>query len=200
MHAAEQERPDVQTRRAEWRVKQLGWSPEHLVFIDETGLRTNLIRRYGRARRGQRLIARAPYGHWKTTTFVGALRCTGLTAPMVVDDAMNGPIFLAYVRQVLVPTLQPGDIVIVDNLSSHKRAGIREAIEAAGAQLIYLPPYSPDLNPIELAFSKFKWLLCSAGARTVERLWQLAGDLLDRFSPAECANYIHHCGYTMTPA
>jgi transposase len=200
VHAAEQERPDVQTRRAEWRVKQLGWSPERVVFIDETGLRTNLIRRYGRARRGQRLIARVPYGHWKTTTFVGALRCTGLTAPMVVDGAMNGLIFLAYVRQVLSPTLRPGDIVIVDNLSSHKRAGIREAIEAAGAQLIYLPPYSPDLNPIELAFSKFKWLLCSAEARTVEGLWQLAGDLLDHFSPAECANYIHHCGYTMTPA
>jgi transposase len=171
-----------------------------LVFIDEMGLRTNLIRRYGRARRGQRLIARAPFGHWKTTTFVGALRSTGLTAPMVVDGPINGAIFLAYVRQVLVPTLQPGDIVIVDNLSSHKRADVRVAIEAAGATLLYLPPYSPDLNPIELAFSKFKWLVCSAEARTVERLWQLAGELLDRFRTTECTNYLRHCGYTRTPA
>jgi transposase len=188
----------VQAQRAEWKAKQLGLPVHRLVFIDETGLRTNLVRRYGRARRGQRLIDRTPHGHWKTTTFVSALRHDRLTAPMVVDGAMNSAVFLAYVRQVLVPTLSLGDIVVMDNLSSHKAAGVQQAIESAGATLVYLPPYSPDLNPIENAYSKFKWLVRSAAERTVEGLWSLAGRLLDQFPPDECRRYLRHCGYTVT--
>lgn len=200
IHAAEQQRPDVQARRAAWTVERLGWESHHLVFIDESGARTNLVRQYGRCQRGRRLVAYAPHGHWKTTTFVVALRETGLTAPMVLDGAMNGRAFLAYVRQVLVPTLRPGDLVVLDNLSSHKAAGVREAIEQAGAHLMYLPPYSPDLNPIELAFSKFKWLLRSAAERTVDALWSRLGQLLDAFPPNQCRNYFRHCGYHVSPA
>jgi transposase len=198
--ACEQQRPDVQTRRSEWQAKQLGLPIHRLVFLDETGLRTNLIRRYGRARRGQRLVDRTPHGHWKTTTFVSALRHDRLTAPMVVDGAMNSAVFLAYVRQVLVPTLSPGDIVVMDNLSSHKGAGVRQAIESAGAKLAYLPPYSPDLNPIEMTYSKLKWLVRRAAERTVEGLWSLVGRLLDAFPADECRRYLRHCGYTVTPS
>lgn len=199
IHAAEQQRPDVQARRAAWTVERLGWDARHLVFIDESGARTNLVRQYGRCLRGRRLVAYAPHGHWKTTTFVVALRDEGLTAPMVLDGPMNGKAFLAYVRQVLVPTLRPGDLVVMDNLSSHKTAGVREAIEQAGAQLLYLPPYSPDLNPIELAFSKLKWLLRSAAERTVDALWSRLGQLLDHFPPQQCRNYFRHCGYPVPP-
>jgi transposase len=188
----------VQAQRAQWKELQLSLPIERLVFIDETGLRTNLVRRYGRARRGQRLIDRTPHGHWKTTTFISALRHDRLTAPMVVDGPMNSAVFLAYVRQVLVPTLSPGDFVVMDNLSSHKAAGVREAIEAAGAKLVYLPPYSPDLNPIEMTYSKLKWLIRSAAQRTVEGLWTLVGQLLDHFPPDECRRYLRHCGYTVT--
>jgi transposase len=170
------------------------------VFIDETGVRTNMVRQYGRSLRGQRLVGRAPHGHWKTTTFVAALRHDGLTAPMVVDGAMNGAIFMAYVRHVLLPTLQPGDIVVMDNLPSHKTSGVQEAIESVGAQLAYLPPYSPDFNPIEQAYSKLKWLVRSAAERTVEGLWELLGRLIHRYDPPECQNYIRHCGYNMTPS
>jgi transposase len=147
---------------------------------------------------GTRLIDKIPHGHWKTTTFLAALRSSGLTAPLVVDGAINGEIFLAYTRQHLAPTLRPGDIVIMDNLSSHKRAGVREAIHAAGAGLVYLPPYSPDLNPIENAFSKFKWLLRSAKERTCESLWMTCGKLLTQFSQHECLNYFRHAGYRYT--
>ena len=169
--------------------------PRRLVFIDETWAATNLTRRCGRSRRGQRLVAKVPHGHWKTTTFVAALRHDGLTAPTVVDGAMNGPVFLAYVHQQLVPTLRPGDIVVMDNLSAHKVAGVREAIARAGATAVYLPPYSPDLNPIELAFSKLKWLARSAGERTIEGLWNFLGSVLDHFPSTECTNYFRHCGY-----
>ena len=137
-----------------------------------------------------------PHGHWQTTTFVGALRATGMTAPMVIDGAMNGDLFLAYVRQQLVPTLHCGDIVVMDNLSSHKKPGVKEAIEQAGATLAYLPPYSPDLNPIELAFSKLKTLLRKHAERTRESLWNRIGKLVDEFNPTECHNYFRHCGYT----
>ena len=154
-----------------------------------------MIRRYGRAKRGHRLVAAVPHGHWKTTTFVGALRCDGLTAPLTIDGAINGELFLAYVEQVLVPTLKRGDIVIMDNLPAHKIAAVREAIEAAGAKLLFIPPYSPDLNPIELAFSKLKSLLRAKAIRTVDALWKALGDLCDSFSPRECANYFHHDGY-----
>jgi transposase len=154
-----------------------------------------MTRRYGRAPRGQRLVAAVPHGHWKTSTFVAGLRRTGLTAPLVVDGAMNGDIFRAYVEQVLAPALKRGDIVILDNLSSHKVVGVRQAIEATGATLVYLPPYSPDLNPIEHAFAKLKALLRKLAARTVASLWAALGDLLDRFTPQECANYFASAGY-----
>jgi transposase len=157
-----------------------------------------MTRLRGRALQGERVVAKVPYGHWKTTTFLAALRVGGLTAPLVVDGAINGAIFLAYVRQQLVPTLSCGDIVVMDNLSAHKVVGVREAIEAAGAHVVYLPPYSPDLNPIELVFAKFKWLVRSAKQRSMEGLWRLCGQLLDCFGPTECRNYFRHCGYTAT--
>jgi transposase len=168
---------------------------DRLVFIDETWAKTNMTRRLGRALRGHRLVASVPHGHWSTTTFIGALRATGLTAPAVFDGAINGESFLAYVQQVLVPTLKRGDIVILDNLGSHKVAGVREAIEAAGAELRFLPPYSPDLNPIEQLFAKLKSLLRSTAARTVEALWTAIGNLVARFAPGECTNYIRNSGY-----
>lgn len=148
----------------------------------------------GWAPKGERLVCTVPHGHWHTTTFLCGLRPTGLVAPLVLDGAINGPAFLAYVIQFLTPELSPGDIVVLDNLSSHKVSGVREAIEARGATLLYLPPYSPDLNPIELAFSKLKRLLRDAAERTVEALWQTIGRLLHSFTPKECANYIRHCG------
>lgn len=182
-------------KRTAWRFWQAHLRPHQLVFIDETGANTKMARTCGRAFRGQRVVAKIPHGHWKTTTFVGALRATGMTAPLIVDGPMNGEVFLAYVRQHLVPTLQPGDTVILDNLSSHKRAGVREAIEATGARLEYLPPYSPDLNPIELAFAKLKALLRQAAARTIESLEQVIAELIERFKANECLAYFQHCGY-----
>jgi transposase len=161
----------------------------------ETWATTNMTRQRGRAPRGQRLVAPVPYGHWKTSTFVAGLRTSGLTAPFVLDGAMNGEAFLSYVEQALAPTLSPGDIVIMDNLSSHKVAGVRGAIERCGATLVYLPPYSPDLNPIEKAFAKLKSLLRKLAACTVRRLWDALGDLLHRFTPQECANYLASAGY-----
>ncbi len=195
LHAAEQQRPDVAAAREAWRERQPSLDPDRLVFIDETWATTNMTRRCGRAPRGQRLVASVPHGHWKTSTFVAGLRSTGLTAPLVVDGAMNGDVFRAYVEQILVPTLVPGDLVILDNLSSHKVVGVREAIEARGASLVYLPPYSPDLNPIEQAFAKLKALLRKIAARTIAALWDALGDILDRFTPQECANYLTSAGY-----
>jgi transposase len=168
---------------------------EHLVFLDETWAKTNMTRSRGRCPQGQRLVAKVPHGHWKTTTFVAALRTDGLTAPTVIDGAMDGTIFAAYIRQQLLPTLRRGDIVIMDNLPAHKVHGVREAIRAVGAQLLYLPPYSPDLNPIELAFAKLKALLRTAAERTVDGLWQRLGQVLDYFHSTECRNYFRHCGY-----
>jgi transposase len=170
-------------------------NPDRLVFIDETWATTDMTRLRGRAPRGQRLVAPVPHGHWKTSTFVAGLRTSGLTAPLVIDGAMNGEAFLAYVEQMLAPTLSSGDIVVMDNLPSHKVAGVREAIERCGATLLYLPPYSPDLNPIEQAFAKLKALLRKLAARTVARLWDALGDLLDCFPPQECANYLANAGY-----
>ena len=157
-----------------------------------------MARASGRAPRGERLVATVPHGRWRITTFVGALRADGLTAAAVVDGAVDGPTFLAYVRQVLAPTLRPGDVLAMDNLSVHKVAGVREAVEAAGATLLYLPPYSPDLNPIELAFSKLKRLLRSAAERTTEGLWRAIGSVLDRFTPDECRRYFGRCGYAQS--
>jgi transposase len=194
-HAAEQARPDVAAAREKWRARQPGLNPEKLVFIDETWATTNMCRLYGRAPRGERLIASVPHGHWQITTFLAGLRHDGITAPLVIDGAINGELFLAYVEQMLAPTLSPGEIVVLDNLSSHKVTGVREAVEARGATLLHLPPYSPDLNPIEQAFAKLKRLLRTAAARTREALWHVIGQSVGRFSLNECANYLAHCGY-----
>jgi len=171
---------------------------EKLVFIDETWTSTGMTRRYGRAPRGRRCLDSAPHGHWETTTFVGALRHGRLTAPMVTDGPMDGEIFLAYVRQFLCPTLQDGDTVILDNLSSHKVAGVEAAIIASGAQVRYLPPYSPDLNPIEKLFSNRKARLRKAAARDLETLWKEIGELLNTVTASECTNFFNSCGYVNT--
>lgn len=169
--------------------------PDKLVFIDETGASTKMARLRGRAPKGERCRASVPHGHWKTTTFTAGLRLSGLVAPMVLDGPMDGPAFLAYVRQVLVPELRPGDTVVMDNLPAHKLTGVREAIEEAGARLLYLPPYSPDFNPIEKAFSKLKALLRQAAARTVDSLWSAIATAIERFQPDECRNYFAAAGY-----
>jgi transposase len=196
LRAAEQDRPDVAAARAAWIAQQPRLASARLIFLDETWASTNMARSHGRAPRGERLVAPVPYGHWHTTTFLCGLRQDGLVAPLVLDGAINGEAFLAYIEQMLCPTLRTGDIVICDNLSSHKVSGVRQAIEARGASLLYLPPYSPDLNPIELAFSKLKRLLRSAAARTVDALWNTVGQLIDNFTADECAKYLHHCGYS----
>ena len=193
--ASERDRPDVAEQRGAWRITQLGLDPKRLVFLDETWVKTNMTRTRGRAPAGERLLAKVPHGHWKTTTFLAALRTTGLTAPLVVDGALNGDIFRAYVEQHLARTLRPGDIVVMDNLNVHKVAGVRTAIESCGAELWLLPPYSPDLNPIETVFSKFKHLLRGLGERTVDALWRACGQVIDAFSESECRNHIRHCGY-----
>jgi transposase len=198
VHASEQERADVQAARRAWSEAQPEMDIEKLVFIDETWTSTNMTRRYGRAPRGQRCIGSAPHGHWKTTTFVAGLRHRQLTAPLVADGPMDGEMFLAYLRQFLCPTLRPGDIVILDNLASHKVAGVKQAIAAGGAKLLYLPPYSPDLNPIEKLFAKLKALLRKAAKRDVEALWNEIGELLKTLSPTECANYFASSGYVYT--
>jgi transposase len=188
----------VQAARRAWSEAQSGLDIRKLVFIDETWTSTSMTRRYGRAPKGQRCIASAPYGHWKTTTFVAGLRHDGLTAPMVTDGPMDGEMFLAYVRKFLCPRLGLGDIVILDNLSSHKVSGVEQAIAAAGATLLYLPPYSPDLNPIEKLFAKLKALLRKAATRTIVSLWKQIGKLLNTFSPTECSNYFASSGYVQT--
>jgi transposase len=165
------------------------------VFLDETWTATNMARRFGRSPRGDRVVGAVPHGHWHTSTFVAGLRHDGLIAPLVLDGAMDGESFLAYVQQFLAPTLRPGETVMMDNLPAHKVAGVREAIEDAGAGLVYLPSYSPDLNPIEQVFAKLKALLRSAACRTVEALWAKIGSLLPQFTAQECAAYIAHCGY-----
>jgi transposase len=165
------------------------------VFVDETWASTNMSRTHGRCPEGARLVMAVPHAHWKTTTFVAALRCDGLVAPMVADGAMDGDLFVAYVKQQLIPSLRAGDIVVMDNLACHKKPAVEGAIRAAGCELRLLPPYSPDLNPIEKAFSKLKALLRKAAKRDVESLWQYLGEALDEFEPDECRNYFHSCGY-----
>ena len=185
-------------RRRMWRTWQRYMDPERFVFIDETGAATNMVRRYGWAPRSERLVAAAAHGHWRTTTFVAGLRSTGLVAPLVLDGPMNGPAFLAYVERFLAPTLRRGDVVAMDNLGAHKVAGVEAAITAKGASVLYLPPYSPDLNPIEQVFAKLKALLRSAAARPRDALWTTIGRLLNRFSPAECRRYLANSGYEFT--
>ena len=171
---------------------------EKLVFIDETGAATNMTRSYGRAPKGCRCVDSAPLGDWQTTTFVAALRHHQLTAPMVIDGPMDGELFLAWVEQFLCSTLQPGDIVILDNLSSHKVEGVQQAIGAVGATVLYLPPYSSDLNPIEKLFAKLKTLLRKAAKRATDELWKEIGKLLDTITADECANYFASSGYVST--
>ncbi|MBW6496238.1 MAG: IS630 family transposase [Burkholderiaceae bacterium] len=196
--ASEQDRPDIARKRARWKARQGSIDPKRLVFIDETWAKTNMAPLRGWAARGQRLIGRAPFGHWNTMTFVAALRHDGIVAPWVIDGAINGEVFRTYVEQVLVPELRPGDIVILDNLGSHKAPAIRKAIKAAGARLFFLPAYSPDLNPIEQVFAKLKHLLRKTAERSREAVWRRIGTLLDQFSPQECENYLRNSGYGST--
>ena len=182
-------------RRAQWKRYQGRLDPGRLVFIDETWAKTNMTRTHGRCARGARLVAKVPHGRWRTLTFLAALRSDRIDAPCVIDGPINGASFLAYVEQVLVPTLKAGDIVIMDNLGSHKGKAVRRVVRAVGARLFFLPPYSPDLNPIEQAFAKLKTLLRKAAERTVEATWKRIGALLTCFTPAECANYFANAGY-----
>jgi transposase len=185
-------------RREAWFQGQLDLDPKRLVFIDETWASTKMARTYGRCRRGERLRVGVPHGHWKTTTFVAGLSTRGMIAPFVQDGPINRNAFETYVERVLVPELREGDIVVMDNLSSHKGTTTRQRIEAAGASLLYLPPYSPDFNPIENAFAKLKALLRKAAERTVDGLWAAIGRLVDLFTPAECRNYFVAAGYDAT--
>jgi transposase len=199
--ASECDRPDIRQAREEWKAERqprMRLEPHRLVFLDETGTTTKMTRPRGRSLKGQRLRSKAPFGHWKTQTFVAGLRCDALTAPFVIDAPMDRRIFETYVETQLAPTLEKGDIVIMDNLPAHKVHGVRQAIEAAGASLRYLPPYSPDFNPIEMAFAKLKAALRAAEARTIPDLWQAIADALRRFTPQECANYLAAAGYDAT--
>ena len=193
--ASEQDRPDVARKRLRWKKHQGGVDVQRLVFIDETWAKTNMTPLRGWAARGTRLTGKAPFGHWHTMTFIAALRHDAITAPWVIDGPINGATFRTYVEQVLVPTLRKGDIVILDNLGSHKAPAIRNAIRAAGARLVFLPAYSPDLNPIEQVFAKLKHLLRKAAERSKETLWRRIGTLLDQFTPQECENYLRNSGY-----
>ena len=185
----------MRAERAAWRAGQPALDAPELVFLDETWLSTDMARRCGRCAKGERLKAPVPYGHWKTTTFLAGLCHDRLIAPLVLDGPIDGDAFRAYVEQFLAPALRPGQIVIMDNLASHKVAGIREVIEAAGARVLYLPRYSPDLNPIEQFFAKFKALVRKAATRTVEALWAVVGDILQDLDPREYRNYFAHAGY-----
>jgi transposase len=195
LHASEQDRHDVARRRRQWKQYQASVDAKRLVFVDETWAKTNMTRTHGRCPKGQRLVAKVPYGHWKTLTFVAALRNDSITAPCVLDGPINARTFLGWLTQFLIPTLTRGDVVVMDNLSSHKGKAIRRALRGVGVLLLFLPPYSPDLNPIEQVFSKLKTLLRKENARSVEATWRTMGALLDRFSPAECANYVTNAGY-----
>ena len=196
--ASERDRPDVARRRAQWAERQDRIDPERLVFIDETWVKTNMAPLRGWAPLGERLIAKVPHGHWKTSTFIAALRCDRIEAPWILDGPINAEAFKTYVEKVLAPTLRPGELVIMDNLGSHKGKAVRQAIRAPGAKLMFLPKYSPDLNPIEQVFAKLKHLLRKAAARTIETLTAAVGELLDAFTAEECANYFANSGYAPT--
>jgi len=190
----------VAARRAQWLVWRAGIDPRKLIFIDETWAKTNMTRLRGRALRGHRLIAKVPHGHWNTTTLIGALGIKGVRCSTTVDGPVNRDVFEAFLEQVLCPCLMPGDIVVMDNLSSHKGPKVRRLIESTGAELIYLPPYSPDLSPIEPAFSKIKQLLRSLAARTRDALWSSMQPILDAITPADAHGYFNHCGYPLREA
>jgi transposase len=195
LRAAEQKRKDVARARRKWIREQGLLDSTKLVFIDETSVNTNMVRLYGRCPCGVRLVDHVPFGQWKTMTFVSALRHDGMVAPMLIEGPMNGEVFLDYVEQCLAPTLKPNDIVVLDNLASHKVSGVVEAIEAAGATLRYLPQYSPDLNPIEMPFSKFKACLRKLAQRTVPGIRRGIRSFLSSLKGQECANYLRHAGY-----
>lgn len=182
-------------RRQQWVASQADLDPDRIVFLDETWAKTNMTRTYGRSEKGSRVVEKTPCGRWSTTTFLGAIRSTEFIAPLCVEGPINGRLFKAWVEQHLIRELREGDVVVMDNLSSHKVAGVVEAIESVGATVRYLPPYSPDLNPIELAFSKFKRALRDGARRTQETLVQLCGSVLDLFTETEIRNYFTHCGY-----
>jgi len=196
--ASECGRDDVRRKRREWinrRQPRMREAPQRLVFIDETGTNTKMTRLRGRSLRGERLYANAPFGHWKTQTFIAALRHDGLTAPWVINGPMNREMFDLYIETQLAPTLQKGDVVILDNLGAHKSEKARAALRERGAWFLFLPPYSPDLNPIEMAFSKLKAHLRRVGARTIDALWRAVGEICDLFDPDECWNYFIAAGY-----
>lgn len=195
MLALERARADIARKRRRWQLWQKRLDPQRLVFIDETWIKTNMSPLRGWGPKGHRLRGFAPHGHWRTLTFLGALRCDRLTAPCVFDGPINGECFRAYVEQQLVPVLRPGDIVVMDNLGSHKSAAISRLIKAAGGRLWYLPPYSPDLNPIEQAFAKIKHWMRAAQRRTIEDTWRQIGSLVETIQPPECCNYFVNAGY-----
>ena len=195
LRAGEQERPDVAARRRYWRGFQRYIDIDSLVFIDETGLNTKMIRLYGWARGGQRCVGRVPHGHWRTSTFICGLRRQEIAAPFVVDRPMNADIFQTYIARVLGPELRPGDVVIMDNLAAHKRPNVQSALKRYGATALYLPPYSPDLNPIEMAFAKLKAILRSAEERTVDALWNRLTYAIENLTPKDCENFFKHAGY-----
>jgi transposase len=195
LHAAEQQRPDVALARRRWRREQFMFDPARLVFIDETAASTKMVRLRGRCPRSERLVGSVPHGHWKTITLVAGLRHDAIVAPFVIDGPMNGRAFLAYVEQCLAPTLDRGDIVIMDNLPTHKVGGVMKAIQAADAIAIFLPAYSPDLNPIEQVFSKLKALLRKAAERTIPGLWRRIRSILRAVTKKECLNFFRHAGY-----
>lgn len=197
-HAEEQAREDVAEARAAWAKDQHKLDPSKLVFLDESGVNTKMARPKGRAPKGQRLVASIPHGHWSTNTFIAGLRHDGIVAPWLLNGPMNGDAFVTYISTQLAPGLVPGDIVVMDNLSTHKVEGVRKLIEARGASLLYLPPYSPDFNPIEMVFAKLKALLRKAAERTEDALCERIGQLLDTFTPHECSNYLRHAGYDRT--
>lgn len=178
-------------------MSQAGLDPTKLLFIDETWAKTNMTRLRGRAPLGERLVEKVPHGHWHTTTLIAALDASGMRCSTTVDGVVNRDVFEAFVEQVLCPRLSPGDIVVLDNLSSHKGAYAKSLIESRGATLLFLPPYSPDLNPIELAFAKLKQLLRSAGHRSMQSLWSNIQQLLERITANDATNFIRHCGYTL---
>jgi len=198
LFAAEQDRADVARKRQRWKAWQHRLDPKRLVFIDKTWAKTDMTRVRGWAPRGPKLVAKVPHGKWRTLTFLAALRSDRIDAPCVLDGPINGRSFLAWVQQSLVPTLTPGDVVVMDNLGSHKGQAVRRAIRSAGAKLLFLPPYSPDLNPIEHVFAKLKTLLRKADERTVQATWQRIGSLLDAFAPDECSRYLRNSGYAST--
>jgi transposase len=195
LHAAEQLRPDVVEKRANWREMQRDLPLERLFFIDETSTKTNMTRAYGRCKKGQRLVDYTPHGHWNTTTFIAALTLNGMVAPMMLNSGMDGDAFLVYLEKFLIPCLKIGDIVILDNLPTHKIAKAKEKIEAVGAKFLFLPPYSPDLNPIENAFAKLKNYLRKSKARTLEALENAIAEIIELFPKEQCINFFKNAGY-----